>query len=142
MSTNSTVKKKAFLDELTRNGGRVPAAAKKAGIDRTTPHIWAKRDAKFRAQMMEAIELSTDVLEQEAIRRAMGAKRKLFDEDGRPVTDRVGGSDTLLIFLLKGRKPEVYREKLAERTGVRDSRQVQFTLVVANLDRENSEQGT
>jgi len=52
-----------------------------------------KTDPHYAAAFEEAREMAAQHLEDEAVRRAMG------------------GSDTLLIFLLKAFKPEVYKER-------------------------------
>ena len=54
---------------------------------------WTSKDPEFKAQANEAKESVVDDLEQEAIKRAKD------------------GSDTLLMFLLKGNKPEKYKER-------------------------------
>jgi hypothetical protein len=97
-------------------------------------------DAGFAQAWQDALEESADLLEQEARRRAYeGVQRLKFDRgklitipvldtEGKPVLDGEGlpltqpyveheYSDTLLIFLLKGIRPEKYRE----RTDVRHS---------------------
>jgi len=61
-------------------------------------HTWMKNDPSYAAAYQEARKIAGDMLEAEAFRRAFG------------------GSDTLVIFLLKAHKPELYRERL-EHTG-------------------------
>ncbi len=118
MSSNSTQKKRLFLAELARNGGRVPAAADAAEIGRSTPHKWGERDSKFRDDMREAIDRATEVLEQEAIRRAFRGVKEPVYQGGQLVGYIRKYSDTVLIFLLKGRKPEVYKDRMhSEHTG-------------------------
>jgi hypothetical protein len=74
--------------------GTVTAACRVARIGRRTFYDWAGKDPEFAAQLKDAREQVTDDLEQEAINRAHA------------------GSDTLLIFLLKSLRPEVYRENV------------------------------
>lgn len=112
MATNATHKKRIFLAELARNGGRIPAAADVAEVDRGTPHRWAKKSAKFRQQMDDAIARATEVLEQEAIRRAYDGVEEPVYQQCMEVGKIKKYSDTLLIFLLKGRKPEVYKDRV------------------------------
>jgi len=80
-----------FLAAL-RNSANVRAACQKVGIDRRTAYRQRERDAEFAAQWDEAIQDACDILEAEAWTRARG------------------GSDLLLIFLLKAHRPEKYRE--------------------------------
>lgn len=62
---------------------------------------------------MDAIEDSTDVLEDEASRRAMGIEEDVFgrDEDGADavIGKKTRYSDDLLKFLLQGRRQALYR---------------------------------
>lgn len=76
-----------------RNNGNVRAACKVAGISRQTFYDWKKYDAAFAAAFEIAREESIDVLEAIARKRAQES------------------SDTLVIFLLKSLRPEVYRER-------------------------------
>jgi hypothetical protein len=90
--TKRTVKKRnAFLTALAA-GNSVTAAAAAAGIGRTAVYDWRDDDSEFAAAWDAAAEESTDLLEEEARRRALSA------------------SDVLLIFLLKARRPHIYRE--------------------------------
>jgi hypothetical protein len=58
-----------------------------------TAYDWRNRDTEFAAAWDAAIESGTDKLEDVARKRA------------------VNQSDTLMIFLLKGRRPAKYRER-------------------------------
>ena len=80
---------KAFADY-----GTVAAAMRKVGMARRTWYDWKENDAEFAKLAGDAELAVADDLEEEAIKRAKES------------------SDTLLIFLLKGHKPERYREKL------------------------------
>jgi hypothetical protein len=77
--------------------GAIYAAAQKVGLERNTVTRWAKKDKKFRAAMDEAVEQNTELLLTTAVSRATQGTSK--------------GADTLLMFLLKGRQPEVWRER-------------------------------
>lgn len=85
--------KKAKALEHFIEFGTVMAACRAVGISRTTWYRWRTEDKQFDIGVQEAQEAVADDLEQEAIKRA---------KDGK--------SDTLLIFLLKGLRPEKYRE--------------------------------
>ena len=87
-------KKRAFLLAYMQTGV-VTAAAKAAKIDRRTVYNWLDSDPDFAEAMEQAKEAVVDMLEHEAIKRAT-----------------TGKSDTLLIFLLKGMKPEKYSDRL------------------------------
>jgi hypothetical protein len=77
---------------IFRQTGIVLVACRGAGISRTQAYRERQRNARFAALWAEAEEDATEGLEAEARRRALAT------------------SDTLLIFLLKARRPDVYRE--------------------------------
>jgi hypothetical protein len=69
-----------------------------------------RRDEEFAAAWADAIEEATETLERVAVRRAMvGTDRPIFN-GGKQVGTVREVSDTLLIFLLKARRPDVYRD--------------------------------
>lgn len=115
--------KKGFLEEFARHGN-ISEAAREVGIDRTTVYLWKQRDAAF-LEAFERAELdATEVLETEARRRAVeGWEEPVFGSLGQGAgSGEIGTvrkfSDTLLIFLLKGRAPEKYRDRASlEHTG-------------------------
>jgi hypothetical protein len=130
---------KGFLAAL-RESGNVRLSCEAVKIERKTAYNLRDADEDFAQAWQDALEESADLLEQEARRRAYeGVQRLKFDRgklvtiplldtegkvvlgsDGEPLTTPYVEheySDTLLIFLLKGIRPEVYRE----RTDVRHS---------------------
>lgn len=83
-------------------GYSVSAACRAERIARNVYYEWRKDEPDFATRADGAIEEGTDALEDVARRRATAST----------------GSDTLLIFLLKARRPEKYREKQTiEHTG-------------------------
>ena len=86
---------KAILDASSKIGSVTPAATA-AGVTRQAVYMRNERDPKFRARYKEALAESTERMEAIAVVRA---------------TQQATPSDILLMFLLKGRKPEVYRER-------------------------------
>lgn len=98
-----------FLAALARTGV-VQAAARLAKVGRRTVYDRRGTDPEFAAAWDEAVELSTAALETEAYRRAVtGTLRPVFHQGVKSGTVREH-SDTLLIFLLKARRPAVYRD--------------------------------
>ena len=95
-TTKSTPKKKkwqdAFIDAL-REHGVVSYSARIAGIDRSMVYKERKVNVEFAQEWEDALAEGVEELERAAIKRA---KAK---------------SDTLLIFLLKCRKSEIYGDK-------------------------------
>ena len=97
-------KREIFLDVLA-GGGSVTLASATAGIGRQRVYEWRQDDANFATEWDVAIEAGTDVLEDEARRRAVeGVEEPVFFQ-GNTVGHVRRYSDTLLIFLLKGRRP-------------------------------------
>lgn len=111
-------KSKLFLDGL-RETGVISYACKMAGIGQSTAYEWRSNDDAFAEAWKEALEEALDLLELEARRRAHDGLIKKKFKDGEPIIDPETGqqyyereySDTLLIFLLKGGRPERYRER-------------------------------
>lgn len=104
-------KRQAFLRELARTG-IVSKSADAVGISRQITYDWREKDAEFAAAMDDAMERAADQLEGEARRRAIeGVDEPVFYE-GEQVATVKKYSDTLLIFLLKGRRKAVFAERI------------------------------
>ena len=96
-----------------RETGNVRLTCKAAGVGRSTHYRWLEKDSEYRAAFNLAKEDATDVLEAEAHRRAVEG----WEEAVGWYKGEAGGtvrkySDVLLIFLLKGLRPEKYRERV------------------------------
>jgi hypothetical protein len=107
--------KKRFLEHFAEFGN-VSTAAKLAGIDRTTVYFWQEIDDEFAEGFRQADLKATEVLEAEARRRAVEGVTSETPVRGRngELLDTIVEtkySDTLLIFLLKARSPEKYRDR-------------------------------
>jgi hypothetical protein len=72
------------------------AAIRGAGLHHCTHYEWLKTDEWYKAEFDDAQEEVAQFLEDEAINRA---------------TRTVDPSDTMLIFVLKGARPEKYRDR-------------------------------
>jgi hypothetical protein len=68
-------------------------------------------DEAFARAWEDALEQGTDSLEDEARRRALQGVEKPVFREGRQVGTVTEYSDTLLIFLLKARRPEKFRDR-------------------------------
>ena len=79
--------------ELFQELGTVTAACEGAGVSRQAHYNWLRDDADYKARFQALEDQCAVLLEDEARKRALA------------------GSDTLLIFLLKGARPEKYRER-------------------------------
>lgn len=101
----------AFLGALA-DGASITRAAETAGIGRRTAFDHRQRDEDFALAWHEAAEAGADRLEDEARRRAAEGTLKPIYQGGKLVGEVREYSDTLLIFLLKGKRPEVFRENV------------------------------
>lgn len=100
-----------FLEAL-RKLGIVAAAARAANISSATAYHLRNADDDFRQAWDDAMEDSIDTMEEEARRRAVdGVEEPVFGKDGEIVGYKQRYSDTLLTFLLKGRRRNVFGDK-------------------------------
>lgn len=98
-----------FLEGVC-DGLSVRDACIRVGIDTSMPSKRRATDAAFALAWMDAAGIGTEALEQEAARRAYhGTLKPVFYKGTRCGSVRTY-SDVLMIFLLKARKPEVYRD--------------------------------
>jgi hypothetical protein len=108
--------KKAFLEQFAEYGN-ITTAARVAGVARRTIYGWQEQDDEFAAAFREAEITATEVLESEARRRAVEGVVTITPNYHRGAllseTIETKYSDTLLIFLLKARAPDKYRERTA-----------------------------
>jgi hypothetical protein len=107
----SEAKKRAYLVALCRTG-RFGSAARAAGIDVRTAYNWRKADPLFEKFEDEAVEVAARLGEDEAWRRATQGVLEPVYQGGVLVGYKRVLSDTLLIFMLKGARPEKYRERV------------------------------
>lgn len=84
-------KKSLFLSEFPKHG-TILKTAEAVNVHRSTINRWKNDDPQFRQAFLELDNEVTETLEEAAMQRALA------------------GSDTLTIFLLKSRRPEVYRD--------------------------------
>jgi hypothetical protein len=107
---------KAFLAALAQHGNKT-LAAEQAGIDRKSIYLARELDAAFKQAWDEALDQAADRLEAEAFRRAHdGWEEPVFGSMGAGLGSGEVGSirrfdSTLLIFLLKGARPDKFRER-------------------------------
>ncbi len=94
-----------------RELGMVTAACRATNVGRQTVYE-ARKDETFAAAWDEIEQESTEAMEREAYRRGMEGVVEPVVSGGKHVTDVTKYSDTLLIFLLKARKPATYRENV------------------------------
>jgi hypothetical protein len=100
---------KAFLAALEETGS-VTEAAK---IGRWNAYDAKRNDPQFAALWEQALDVAADVLEDEARRRAYEGVEEDVYHKGEKVGVVKKYSDTLLMFLLKGIRPQKWRESRA-----------------------------
>lgn len=107
-------KKQAYLAALEQTGNSATACAM-VGVHRNLPYWWMETDKKFAEQKGRAHyrgeQGEADLLECEAGRRAMGYEVPKWYQ-GEIVGKDFMVSDNLLMFRLKGIRPEKYRENI------------------------------
>ena len=100
----------AFFDALAH--GRPPGMASVgAGYTLSAVTEFRKADASFAKRWKEADDVAVELMEAEADRRAVEGTDKPIYYQGEQCGQVREYSDTLLIFRLKARRPEVYRER-------------------------------
>lgn len=101
-----------FIERLAVTGNVTKAAAA-AGVSRSAAYVHRDVDPEFKAAWEEADAMVADELEDEARRRAVeGDEVTIFNRRGEEIGTTFKRSDTLLIFLLKGARPDKYRENM------------------------------
>ena len=104
-------RRRIFLDVLARTG-RVAESARAAGFTDTSYLKKVRNgDPEFAAAWDAALEAAADMLEDEAVRRAVQGVRKAIMYKGQIVGYDLIYSDRLLMFLLKGARPDKFAER-------------------------------
>ena len=102
-----------FLAEMAASGA-VSSAATRAGVGRTFVYAQRAADPAFAAAWDDALETATDAMEREAWRRGAKGVLKPVYQGGKKVGTIREYSDTLLIFMLKARRPARFRERVEQ----------------------------
>lgn len=109
--TTRTDKKVADFLAALCEGASISKACAASGVARRTVYDWRHADKDFASAWDEAVEAGTDVLEDEAVRRAVeGVDEPVFYQGQQCGLVRKY-SDTLLMFMLKGRRGEKFRDR-------------------------------
>ena len=130
MTRGQTVRlKKAFLEDFAQTGN-VTESCENVGIERrATVYDWQEMDDQFAAAWREAELKATERLESEARRRATEGTQKPVYQSGQLVGFITEKSDTLLIFLLKARAPEKYRDRVQMQHADADGKKLPLAAV-------------
>lgn len=98
-----------FLDYLIECGN-VHDACRQADITTKQVRKFRRANPRAEAAFQEALELGTDAIEAELHRRAVAGIMEPVFYKGRRVNTVRKKSDILLMFLLKARRPHIYRD--------------------------------
>lgn len=107
----SAKKKKRYLEHLAAHGHKTKACIYAGWTSLQTVRSIAKRDPKFAAAEQAAIEDAADMLEGEAFRRANEGVQKPIFQKGELKAVLTEYSDPLTMFLLRGLRPDKYRDR-------------------------------
>lgn len=117
---------RAFMHVLARTG-EVSSAARAVGVPRTYVYEVRKNDPVFRAAWEEANEVASDLLDQVAWRRATVGEEVVVTRTTRRFKDNELAeetvveersqrrSDTVLMFLMRARRPGLYGDAVTHR---------------------------
>jgi hypothetical protein len=109
-----------FLEGLAK-GLSATGAAALASVDRKSVYRWRAADPEFAKAWDDAIEAGTDILEDEALRRALEGNAEpmvsmgkvVRGDDGYPLLVKKH-ADGLMQFLLKGRRRDKFSERVQQ----------------------------
>lgn len=87
-----SAKKRIFIDDLSKTGG-INKSCRRTGLLKEDIVRWRKEDVKFNNEILDTIEIRTENLESALYNQA------------------INGNALANIFLLKSKRPEIYREK-------------------------------
>ena len=102
---------RAFLRHYARTGN-VTEAARAAGVSRNLHYYWLEHLPGYREAAAQAEQMAADALEREAWRRAVEGWDEPVYQKGQLVGTVRRYSDVLMTLLLRGLRPERYRERV------------------------------
>jgi hypothetical protein len=108
----NSIKKRAFLAAYSLCGN-ITRAAELAEVSRGSHYLWMNEDETYQLCFADADQEAIERLEAEARRRAVQGVSKPVFYQGMECGVVQEYSDTLLMFLLKGAKPQKYRDNVA-----------------------------
>lgn len=141
MRTIRTAKKRAAFLAALQSGYSATGACDQAGIGKTAAYAWRNDEPEFAAEWDEAVDGGTDVLEDEARRRAVEGTDKPIYQGGSKVGVVREYSDTLLIFLLKGRRPEKFKDRVQQQHTGKDGEPLTFTMTLDKAGDDDDSDG-
>lgn len=107
----TTEERKTQLLEAYIQLGTVTGACRIADVSYSTHYDWLDTDPEYRARFEESHEAAVDLAEQELRRRGVNGTDKPVFYKGDVVATVREYSDACLIFYLKGRRGDIFRER-------------------------------
>lgn len=111
-SIRSSKRARAIFLTALAEGYSVSAAAERCGVARKSVYTLRDEDPDFATEWAEALDRGADLLEDELRTRVVDGLLKPVFHNGKPCGDVREKSDVLLIFALKARRPQVYRDNV------------------------------
>ena len=121
--------KRAFLESLSMSGN-VTAACSRAGVGHTTVYNYRNRYSEFEELWREALDKAADLLDAEALRRAVKGVEKPVFHKGKVCGTIREYSDRLLIVLMRAARPDKYAQR--RETKLTTDRPPRVHLVIEN----------
>lgn len=131
--------KELFLIKLRSFKGNISKAARSIKRSRSALYEQKKEDTEFGDAWEEIIESLIDDAEGELYRRAVKGVIKKHYYKGVEIAKFKEYSDTLLMFWLKGKRPEVYRERFDIDTNISGSLDVSIEKAIDKIYGDDSE---
>jgi hypothetical protein len=122
-----TAKKRRQFIKSLRNSGNITNAARAIGISRQTAYNFRKENPRFAAAWNNAIQEHLDQVEEELRRRACDGVDEEVYYQGTVCGAVKKYSDTLLMFYLKARRPEVFSEKVRQEITGKDGAAIEIS---------------
>ncbi|WND02045.1 hypothetical protein QGN29_10850 [Temperatibacter marinus] len=133
----SSARVKRFLSSLS-TGATVSFAAEQARVSPSTVYKWRTSDPAFAVEWDAAVEAGTDRLEDEAYRRALeGVERPVYF-GGKPIGSVRDYSDSLLVLMLKARRPGKFKDKVTEKDPVSEGLEQAHEALISKLIQKTS----
>lgn len=104
-------KEAELLAAVVKNGGNISKSCEEVGIGRQTVYDWKDAHEDFAQALEKACERGVDALEDEATRRAFHGVEEPVYQGGARIGTIQKYSDTLMIFLMKGRRRAKYGDR-------------------------------
>lgn len=122
-------KREAFLNALAETAS-VVKACDVAKVGRRTVYDWRRDDEAFAEAWERALDIGTDALEDEATRRAFEGWDEPVHYQGIATSTIRKYSDTLLMFMLKARRPEKFKDRAQHEHTGQDGGPIEFTFSI------------